>query len=79
MPSKNDSPHLCLDTVVIDTRSSISSQSPSELSPYLLTSCNENLHAEQTYHAVQIASKNYCFAHNTYHIMSWCPICAFKI
>ncbi|KAI8390232.1 hypothetical protein BD560DRAFT_442787 [Blakeslea trispora] len=74
---KDDPPPLSVDTVMIDTRASIGSSS--ELSPYLLTSCNEDLHAEQTYHAVQIVSKNYCFAHNTYHVMSWCPICEFKI
>jgi hypothetical protein len=24
-------------------------------------------------------TKNYCFAHNTYYVTSWCPTCTFHI
>ncbi|RCH81047.1 hypothetical protein CU098_004548, partial [Rhizopus stolonifer] len=45
-----------------------SSTPSSDLSPHLLEHFNENTPSEQSYHAVQMASKNYCFAHNTYYV-----------
>ncbi|KAG2191846.1 hypothetical protein INT46_010558 [Mucor plumbeus] len=42
------------------------------LSPFILQNSSEN-ETEQSYHAVQMASRNYCFAHDTYYILSWCP------
>lgn len=48
------------------------------LSPFILQNSSEN-ETEQSYHAVQMASRNYCFAHNTYYVLSWCPNCRFHI
>lgn len=48
------------------------------LSPYILQTSSET-NTEQSYHAVQMASRNYCFAHNTYYVVSWCPSCRFNI
>lgn len=48
------------------------------LSPYILQNSSE-ASTEQSYHAVQMASRNYCFAHNTYYVVSWCPSCRFNI
>lgn len=48
------------------------------LSPYILQNSSET-NTEQSYHAVQMASRNYCFAHNTYYVVSWCPSCRFNI
>jgi hypothetical protein len=51
---------------------------PPGLSPYILQTSSE-VNTEQSYHAVQMASRNSCFAHNTYYVISWCPTCSFNI
>jgi hypothetical protein len=79
-PTVTSGSSLTLSTTTTDNNNIDASNAtnPPGLSPYILQTSSE-VNTEQSYHAVQMASRNYCFAHNTYYIVSWCPTCSFNI
>ncbi|KAK4517316.1 uncharacterized protein ATC70_000651 [Mucor velutinosus] len=76
-PNPSSPPTLTL-VLTSTSTSDVKEDQECSLSPFILQNLSEN-DTEQSYHAVQMASRNYCFAHNTYYVLSWCPNCKFHI